>query len=125
MIDIEVFIKTFIVLALFGTAGVGLYGVVAKPHATKKIISLTILGDTVNALAILLGYRYPGGIPPVYTGQPPNEFVGRAVDPLPQALVLTAIVIGMAVNLLIIYIALQTYRLYGTLDTRLIKKLRG
>jgi multisubunit Na+/H+ antiporter MnhC subunit len=31
----------------------------------------------------------------------------------------------MAVNLLIIFIALQVYRLYGTLDVRKVRRLRG
>ncbi|RLG84378.1 MAG: Na+/H+ antiporter subunit C, partial [Thermoprotei archaeon] len=54
-----------------------------------------------------------------------REMLSRSVDPLPQALVITAIVINMAVTLFIVFIAIQTYRLYGTLDARKIKELRG
>ena len=48
-----------------------------------------------------------------------------SVDPLPQALVLTAIVIGLAVTLFLVFLTLQAYRLYKTTDVREIAKLRG
>jgi multicomponent Na+:H+ antiporter subunit C len=69
----------------------------------------------------------------IYPAKPPilpelsrtalEEFVRRAVDPLPQALVLTAVVIGMAVNILIAFAIIQIYRIYGTLDVREVGKL--
>jgi multicomponent Na+:H+ antiporter subunit C len=46
------------------------------------------------------------------------------VDPVPQALVLTAIVIGMAVVLFMVFLALQVYRIYHTLDARKIAEQR-
>ncbi len=126
----EVFLQNFIVISIIAIIGIAIYGIVAKPNLVKKIIALTILGDAANVLAILVGFRKPPAIPPIFTyGEPTlrelSEFAERAVDPLPQALVLTAIVIAMAVNLLIIFIALQVYRLYGTLDMRKVRKLRG
>ncbi|MEM4786273.1 MAG: sodium:proton antiporter, partial [Desulfurococcaceae archaeon] len=54
-----------------------------------------------------------------------KEFIKRSVDPLPQALVLTAIVIGLAVTLFLVFLTLQIYRTYGTLDIREIRRLRG
>ncbi|MEM0066307.1 MAG: sodium:proton antiporter [Sulfolobales archaeon] len=127
------FIERFlIVLTLYNllvTAAISLYGIVARPSITKKIISLTILGDSLNVLAILIGFRV-FSVPPVLLklDANPDELLNlaySAVDPLPQALVLTAIVIGLAVNLFLIFLALQVYRLYGTLDSRKIKELRG
>jgi multicomponent Na+:H+ antiporter subunit C len=43
---------------------------------------------------------------------------------VPQALVLTAIVIGMAVVLFMVFLALQVFRIYGTLDTKKIAEER-
>ena len=40
------------------------------------------------------------------------------VDPLPQALILTAIVIGVGVLALGLALAIQVQRAYGTLDSR-------
>jgi len=99
-----------------------IYGIVRKPNLVKKLIALTILGDTANMFVIFIGYRliYPV-IPPVLPIIDQNrliEFLEQAVDPLPQALVLTAVVIGLAVNCLIAFAIIQMYRLYGTVDVR-------
>jgi len=107
------------------------YGVIAKPNILKKIIALTILADTVNTLAIFIGYRlieFPW--PPVLPSLAPSkellrEFGRRAVDPLPQALVITAVVINVAVTALLAFLAIQAYRLYGTLNHDRIARLKG
>jgi multicomponent Na+:H+ antiporter subunit C len=109
---------------LVATIGISLYGVIFKPHLTKKIISITIFSDSINLLAIFIGYKLYS-IPPELKGMSNiNEVLNRTVDPLPQALVLTAIVIGLAVTLFLIFISLQLFRLHGTLDMRKIKELR-
>ncbi len=46
------------------------------------------------------------------------------VDPVPQALVLTAIVIGVSVLALGLSLAIRLYAHYGTLNLRKIKELR-
>ncbi len=127
---LERFLVIFALYNLLATIGVSIYGIVARPHITKKIIALTILGDALNVLAIFLGFK-PSSIPPVLLKTDTIsegdiiKFATSAVDPLPQALVLTAIVIGLAVNLFLIFLALQIFRLYGTLDSRKIRELRG
>ena len=68
-------------------------------------------------------------MPPVLTTESPsstdiNTFLSSTVDPVPQALVLTAIVIGMAVVLFMVFLALQVYRIYGTLDSKKIAEER-
>ncbi|HDI02058.1 MAG TPA: Na+/H+ antiporter subunit C [Ignisphaera sp.] len=121
------------VLSLYVNIAVALYAVLAKPNLVKKIIALTILGHSVNTFAILVGYKLwrPGIIlqPPVLTELEPSrraieEFVTRAVDPLPQALVLTAIVINLAVTLFLITLALHVYRHFGTVDMVKIGELK-
>jgi len=130
MIHIDVFLATYIVLVVLATLVLSIYGLLFKPHATKKIIALTILGDTANIFAIVVGFRYiyPIRPPELWTEVPTPldiiEFLKVSVDPLPQALVLTAIVINMSITLFIAFIALQTYRIYGTLDLRKIGELR-
>ena len=47
------------------------------------------------------------------------------VDPLPQALVLTAIVIGLATTAMLMAVIIKLYRKYKTFDIREIKNLRG
>jgi len=47
------------------------------------------------------------------------------VDQLPQALVLTAIVIGLASTALLVAIAMRIYEKYGTFDITKIRELKG
>ncbi len=133
--SIELFIVTFlwtyIYLALLAIIGLAIYGIVFRPNILKKIIALTILGDTANIFMIYVGYRYAYPLKPpiLWSWEPTPEdistFLAQSVDPLPQALVITAIVINLAVTLLICFIAVQAYRLYHSLDVRDLAKLKG
>lgn len=134
MIDfINSYLLLIVLASLLINSVLALYGIFFKPHYTKKVIALTILSDTMNTFAIYLGYRRwvenTNPRPPVLVSPPTNEtlleFTQRAVDPLPQALVLTAIVIGLAVTLFLVFLGYILYTHYKTLDMREIRKLRG
>lgn len=136
MIDPVTYFLSLIITAMIVNIGLALYGIFFRPSLIKKIIALTILGDTANIFAIIIGYRRwispeKPSIPPVlvnytnFNNETLREFVARAVDPLPQALVLTAVVIGLAVTLFLVFLTLQIYRVYGTTDVREIRRLRG
>lgn len=134
-INVDVFLFSVMIFSLIMNIGISLYGVFRRPSLIKKILALTILGDTANVIAIVVGYRrWPTPesppIPPVLTDLKPTPetlqaFASAAVDPLPQALVLTAVVIGLAVTVFLVFLAIQVYRLYGTMDMRKIARLRG
>jgi multicomponent Na+:H+ antiporter subunit C len=105
-------------LALFC---IGLYGVLRKRNLVKIIIGLSIIGYSVNLFFVLLGYRFYGRAP--IDAQ--DQDILNMVDPLPQALVLTSIVIGLGVMALLISIAIRIYEKYGTFDITKISKLKG
>jgi len=100
---------------------VGLYCVLVKRNLIKIIIGIGIMEYAVNLIFVVLGYRLNGRAPFYSEGQ----IVKEMVDPLPQALVITAIVIGLGVTALIITIAVRLYEKYGTFDITQIRKLRG
>ncbi|MFH0935664.1 MAG: sodium:proton antiporter [Candidatus Omnitrophota bacterium] len=100
---------------------VGLYGVLRKRNLVKIIIGLGIIEYAMNLFFILLAYRSHGRAPI----EAPGQDIAQMVDPLPQALVLTSIVIGLAVTALVISIAIRIYEKYGTFDITEIKRLRG
>ncbi|MEM2021058.1 MAG: sodium:proton antiporter [Zestosphaera sp.] len=135
MSEVDTFLFNVFIFSMILNIAISLYGIFARPTLIKKIIALTIFSDTANVLAIAVGYRaWPmteqPPIPPVLTVSEPttsdlNSFLQTAVDPLPQALVLTAIVIGLAVTLFLVFLSLQVYRLYRTTDVRRISRLRG
>jgi multisubunit Na+/H+ antiporter MnhC subunit len=97
---------------------------------------LSIFSDTGNLLAVLIGMRSGLIKPPVFPGisftshpevndEQLSGFASQAVDPIPQVLVITAIVIGLAVLVFLGYVAILLYRKYGTLDVRLIEERIG
>ena len=108
----------FLCVVLFA---IGLYGVLRKRNLIKIILGLVIMEYSVHLLFILVGYRIGGRAPILVEG---GE-VMNIVDPLPQALVLTAIVIGLAVTALVISLAMRIYDRYGTFDITKIRRLKG
>jgi len=100
---------------------VGLYGVITRRNLIKIAISLSIMEFSTFLLFALIGY-IDGGVAPIVD---PANPVRTYVDPLPQALVLTAIVIGLATTAMLMAVIIRLYRKYGTFDIREIKSLRG
>jgi len=99
----------------------GIYCILRKRNIIKIIIGIIISEYAVNLFFILVGYR-TGGRSPIYAS---DQKIVNMVDALPQALVLTSIVIGLASTALLIAIAMRIYDKYGTFDITKIKELRG
>jgi multicomponent Na+:H+ antiporter subunit C len=111
---------------------IGLYCAVVKKNMVKIVIGIMVMEYAVNLFLIMLGYRTGGEAPIIdktnidpQTGQIIAGFVNNAVDPLPQALVLTAIVISLGSLALMISICIRTYEKYGTFDITEIRRLKG
>jgi len=82
----------------------------------KMIIGFTVAETGVNVLLITMGF-VKGKIAPILPKfQQIHNPSSIAVDPVPQALVLTAIVIGIAVMALFLFYALRFYNDHKTLD---------
>lgn len=112
----------FLSLVLFV---MGMYCLVAKKNLVKKIIGIVIIEYSVNLFLILVGYRKAGIAPILFKGMEVSEMVEKSVDPLPQALVLTSIVIGLGVLALMVAICLRLYEKYNTFDMSEISELKG
>ena len=70
---------------------VGLWGVIAIPNLVKKIVALSLMNSAIILFFVSFG-SLSGDTAPILTGTE-----GTPVDPLPQALMLTAIVVGVCV----------------------------
>ncbi len=114
---------------------IGLYCAVVKKNMVKIVIGIMVIEYAANLFLIMLGYRADGVAPIVdksnvtqsATGQleVAQNFINTSVDPLPQALVLTAIVISLGSLALMISICIRTYEKYGTFDITEIRRLKG
>ncbi len=88
--------------------GIGAY-LILQRLLSRVIIGLALLSHGVNILILVSGG--PGGQPPVLLeGVDP----ATVADPLPQALVLTAIVITFGVTAFLLALALRSWLLTGT-----------
>jgi len=100
---------------------IGVYCILRKRNIIKIIVGVILAEYAANLFFILVAYRMEGRSP-IHS---PGARIENMVDALPQAVVLTSIVIGLAVTALLIGIAMRIYQKYGTFDITKIKELRG
>ncbi len=108
----------FVAAGLFGC---GLYMVLSR-HIVRMVLGLSLLTTAVNLVLFQAGR--------IRTSQPPlipdgSERLGESADPLPQALVLTAIVIGFALTVILAALALRTWRGERTLRSDELQSARA
>jgi multicomponent Na+:H+ antiporter subunit C len=111
-------------LAAMALVVVGVYAVVTKENLIKKMIGLSIFTNGIHLFLMALGFR-SAGVAPIMTFPDPVLFSLVSVDPLPQALVLTSIVINLSVTALAMSMIIKAYKLFGTVDTRKLKVMKG
>lgn len=104
-------------LAVAALILIGLYAIIFKRNLIKIIIGITLIESGVNLFLITLGFR-ADSTAPIYTTSPG----GLMSLPVPQALTLTSIVIGVAVLALMLTLVILIYRHYQSLDVRKIKE---
>ncbi|UCD55778.1 MAG: NADH-quinone oxidoreductase subunit K [Candidatus Omnitrophota bacterium] len=99
----------------------GIYCILRKRNIIKIIIGVIIAEYAAHLFLVLVAYRMRGRSP-IFSAE---AEIKNMVDPLPHALVLTAIVIGLATTALLIGIAMRIYEKYGTFDITRIRELKG
>lgn len=114
---------TLIGLILFsgaiGLCVIGVAGMVLSNNLFRMVLALAIAEAGANLLLVLAGYRWDAVAPIVLDAAAPLQ---PMVDPVPQAMVLTAIVIGVGVQALALALVIQVQRRYGTLDMRVARR---
>ena len=108
-------------LAVVALILLGLYALVFKRNLVKMVIGIALIESGVNLFLITLGYR-KDSIAPIYTSRP--EGFSIMALPVPQALTLTSIVIGVAVLALMLSLVVHIYRHYDSLDAGKVRRLK-
>ena len=114
---------TYNYIAAFLLIVLGFYTIVTKYNLVKTVIGLGIMDYGVNLLIITVGFN-PGGTAPIFTMGELTK-ASYFVDPIPQALTRTSIVIGACVTAMSLSLVVKLQEEYGTIDTREIRRLRG
>ncbi|WP_100013290.1 Na(+)/H(+) antiporter subunit C [Lentibacillus sediminis] len=107
--------ETLIIILTGVLVSVATYLILSK-SVIRVILGTAILSHAAHLLIITMGGLKTGGVPILDNGH--DTFT----DALPQALILTSIVISFAVTAILLVLALRTYQELGTDN---LEKLRG
>ncbi|HEX3242871.1 MAG TPA: cation:proton antiporter subunit C [Solirubrobacterales bacterium] len=99
----------------------GLYGIVSSRNLVHLVICLGVTQAATYVLLLGVGYRN-GGAAPIYADIAESTMV---VDPVVQALALVDVVVEATVSALLLAVAVQTHKRFGTIDPDELHSLRG
>ena len=102
----------------------GLYTILVKRNILKMLIGLSLADTGLNIFIASLSFRAGKTAPILSTKDLLVNTVDKVVDPLPQALVLTAIVIDVAVTALALSIVIRMYQNKKSLDIKDYRELK-
>ncbi len=107
----------FVSILLFS---MGCLIVLTQPNLIKKVIGLNVMETAIFLFFIAVG-NISGGAPPIV-----NPATGGVlyVNPLPQALILTGIVVSFSVTAFALAMIVSLYRFYGTVHVSELMKMR-
>ncbi|HEY9883640.1 MAG TPA: cation:proton antiporter subunit C [Thermosynechococcaceae cyanobacterium] len=102
---------------VFATILCGFFGIIFKRNLVMKIIAMDVMSTGVIAYYVLIASR-DGLFAPIFS----TAKQGRYADPVPQAVILTAIVIGFSIQALMLVGVMKLARDNPTLETSAIEQ---
>ena len=96
---------------------IGFYGLITSKNVIKSIVFIGVMEMAAIMFFLSIGFRR-GILPPIGVDLNPEH----VADPLPQALMITAIIIGMSVTAVAITMLMTLFRRHKTADWDMIKK---
>jgi multicomponent Na+:H+ antiporter subunit C len=100
---------------------VGLYGIVTSRNLVHLVVCLTVVQASTYVLLLAVGYR-SGAAAPIFADIPTSRPV---VDPIVATLTLTDVVVEATVAALLLALAVQAHRRFGTLNPDELGRIRG
>ncbi len=107
---------SFLALIIGLLFGIGVYAI-RHGNAVRIVIGLGILSNAANLM--LIAVAFPGDVAPIV------GLAGRPADPLVQALILTAIVIGFGVTAFALVLSLALIKEEESTEADSFRRLRG
>ena len=109
-------VSVIVLCSGFGLILIGLWGMLTQRNIIRMIIGFSLLDTGIHMVMIAIGYVTGGTAPIIDATVPAAEAAARVVDPLPSALVLTAIVIGLGVTAVMLSFAIRIHQTRRTLN---------
>jgi multicomponent Na+:H+ antiporter subunit C len=100
---------------------IGLVGIVRSRNLIGVVICVSVVQSSTYVLLLAIGYR-SGAKAPTLADIPSGTPV---VDPVVQALTLTDVVVEATVTALLLALAVQAHKRFGTLDPDRMTEMRG
>ncbi|MFZ5943945.1 MAG: sodium:proton antiporter [Bacillota bacterium] len=92
---------------------VGLYGILDKNNLMKKLMAMNIMQVAVIIFFLVLGQKAGGTLPILEAGK---YDVDKYINPLPHALMLTAIVVSLSTTGVALALMMRVQRKYGSIE---------
>ena len=109
-------VSTILLITGFGLAVIGLWGMLIHRHLMRIIIGFALIDTGLHIVIVSTGYITKGTAPIIDRALNQAEAGQRAIDPIPSALVVTAIVIGFSVTAIMLSYAIRLYSARKTFD---------
>ncbi|AFY67733.1 NADH-quinone oxidoreductase subunit K [Geitlerinema sp. PCC 7407] len=113
LLNLETVLEAFV----FATILFGFFGTILKKNLVMKIIAMDVMSTGVIAYYVLVASR-GGLLTPIFSEAPKGNYA----DPVPQAVILTAIVIGLSIQALMLVGVMKLSRDNPTLEVHEIER---
>ena len=104
---------------------IGLWGMMSRRNIIQIIIGFSLTDTGIHMLIVAVGYLNGRTAPILNAAVDRAQAATAVVDPIPSALVLTAIVIGLGVTALMLSYAIQIYEKNRSLSIDDCSELKG
>ena len=95
---------------------IGLWGMLTHRNILRIIIGFSLIDTGIHIVIVSIGYVTNGTAPIIDSALNGSDAASRVVDPIPSALVVTAIVIGLSVTAVMLAYAIRLYESKKTLS---------
>ena len=108
-------ISLIVLCSGLGLILIGLWGMLTQRNMIRMVIGFSLTDTGIHMVMVSIGYITAGTAPIINDAVPMSEAVNMVVDPVPSALVLTAIVIGLGVTAVMLAFVVRIYKARKTL----------
>lgn len=98
---------------------IGFHTMLTHSNLIKKVIGMNIMETAIFLFFVSVGY-IDGRNAPIIDGQAQSF-----INPLPSALILTGLVVGVSLTAFSLSLVVKLYKYYGTLDADEIMRIRS
>ena len=109
-------VSTILLITGFLLALIGIWGMLTHRNILRIIIGFAVMDTGLHLVMVATGYITSGTAPIIDGALSKADAASRAIDPIPSALVVTAIVIGLSVTAVMLAYAIRLYAAKKTLS---------